>query len=228
MALLTATTMQGRYFFLLVSLVALGLLYPILELLPEHRGPAIWNTAFWLVLFSALRAVGAHRRVFLIASALALVAVSAGLINAFASADDLRVVLTLYAAPTVAFLTLTTFTILADVLGGRRVTVDKIFGAICVYLLIGMMFAYAFLLLAGVHPTEPIQPAPQSPHTRLSDYLYFSYVTLTTLGYGDLVPGSAPARLLASLEAIVGQLYLTILVARLIGLHITQERPVED
>ena len=50
--------------------------------------------------------------------------------------------------------------------------------------------------------------------------LYFSFVTLSTLGYGDLVPGSSPLKLFAPIEAIAGQLYLTILVARLVGLHI--------
>jgi hypothetical protein len=52
--------------------------------------------------------------------------------------------------------------------------------------------------------------------------LYFSFVTLTTLGYGDVVPTSPVTRTLASLEAITGQLYLTVLVARLVGLHIAE------
>ena len=52
--------------------------------------------------------------------------------------------------------------------------------------------------------------------------LYFSYSTLTTLGYGDILPLSAPARTFSYLEAIVGQIYLTVLIARLVGMHITQ------
>ena len=58
----------------------------------------------------------------------------------------------------------------------------------------------------------------------LSNMLYFSFVTLTTLGYGDLFPTLHVARFLASAEAISGQLYLTILVARLVGLHIVSAR----
>jgi voltage-gated potassium channel Kch len=54
-----------------------------------------------------------------------------------------------------------------------------------------------------------------------SDMLYFSPVTLTTLGYGDIVPASRMARILAVLEAMAGQIYLTVLVARLVGLHIS-------
>jgi voltage-gated potassium channel Kch len=54
--------------------------------------------------------------------------------------------------------------------------------------------------------------------------IYFSLVTLTTLGYGDIVPTAAAARMLAAVEAVVGQLYLAVLVARLVGLHIAQAR----
>ena len=53
------------------------------------------------------------------------------------------------------------------------------------------------------------------------EMIYYSFITLTTLGYGDIVPVSPSARSLATLEALTGQLYLTVLVARLVGLHIT-------
>jgi hypothetical protein len=52
------------------------------------------------------------------------------------------------------------------------------------------------------------------------NFLYYSFVTLTTLGYGDITPASSPARSLSTLEAVTGQLYIAILVARLVGLHI--------
>lgn len=56
------------------------------------------------------------------------------------------------------------------------------------------------------------------------DLIYFSFVTLTTSGYGDIVPLSQPAKFLSILEAVMGQLYLTIMIARLIGMHISQIR----
>lgn len=55
---------------------------------------------------------------------------------------------------------------------------------------------------------------------RLMQMRYFSFETLTTLGYGDIVPRSPVARMLATLEAVMGQIYLTVLIARLVGLHI--------
>ena len=56
------------------------------------------------------------------------------------------------------------------------------------------------------------------------DFTYYSYVTLTTLGYGDITPKTPTAKYLATLEAIIGQLYLAVLIARLVGLYIAQEQ----
>ncbi len=55
---------------------------------------------------------------------------------------------------------------------------------------------------------------------RVMQMRYFSFETLTTLGYGDIVPRSPAARMLATIEAVMGQIYLTVLIARLVGLHI--------
>ena len=81
-------------------------------------------------------------------------------------------------------------------------------------------------------------PGPRLPSiwtgssTHGAQMVYYSFVTLTTLGYGDIVPIAPSARALATLEAITGQLYLTVLVARLVGLHIThsskQNRPKDQ
>jgi hypothetical protein len=116
--------------------------------------------------------------------------------------------------------------ILRYVLKAGQVTADKIYGAVCVYLLIGMiwtggyfvseMFSPGSLQLDGVDLTE----VAGSPEAILSKCLYYSYVTLTTLGYGDIKPTQPPTQALAYVEAITGQLYLAVLVARLVALHI--------
>lgn len=214
---------RTKFFGLLLSLILLGLLYPIMEEFEPRTGQVIWSVAFWLVLLGAVHAVGAHRRVRFASMALAAVAFAASLLRLLAPGDELPLLETAYALSNLAFLCLVTITVLGDVLRGRRVTLDKIFGAVCVYLLLGLTFAFVYLLLHCTHHTTPVEPAPLEYHA-LADYVYFSYTTLTTLGYGDMVPASAPARLFASLEAVTGQLYLTILVARLVGLHISQEQ----
>jgi len=120
------------------------------------------------------------------------------------------------------FLAYTATIILAHLFAEDEITSDVIMGAICVYFLIGLIWAFVFSTL------EMLQPGsfqmPQGTGTELSNFSYYSYVTLTTLGYGDITPISAPARSLALLEAIMGQLYIAILIARLVGIHISQSR----
>jgi hypothetical protein len=110
--------------------------------------------------------------------------------------------------------------ILGYVLHSGRVTSDKIFAAICVYLLIGFVWTYAYAILDDMRPGS----FADSTETGQTDYVtqlrYFSFATLTTLGYGDVLPRSSTARTMAVLEAVMGQIYLAVLVARLVGLHI--------
>jgi Ion channel len=101
------------------------------------------------------------------------------------------------------------------------VTVETILGAIDVYLLFGMIFALAF---AGIDIFSSGPFFVGEPHATASDYLFFSYSTLTTVGYGNLVPAGKLGQALAMVEALSGQIYLVILVARLVSLW-GQARP---
>ncbi|MCZ6779009.1 MAG: potassium channel family protein [Acidobacteria bacterium] len=113
-----------------------------------------------------------------------------------------------------------------EVLMDREVSTDTIMGSICAYLLIGVCWSFFYGLVAIMQPgsfaiSEPLTAqALASPQERLSILLYFSFVTLTTLGFGDITPLTSAARSLCWMEAVVGQLFLTIMVARLVGLHI--------
>jgi hypothetical protein len=126
------------------------------------------------------------------------------------------------------FLTFLTLVILLAVFRDETVTADTIVGAVCAYFLLGMTWGtyYAALLLlspgalsvssglvnaaawAG-EPTMPLSPLMQ----------YYSFTTLATLGYGDVSPLTAGARALSVFEGVTGQLYLAVLIARLVGIH---------
>ena len=97
------------------------------------------------------------------------------------------------------------------------VTAATIRGGICAYLLIGFLWATLYGLLMKVNPNAFIYSRDEML------YVHFSFTTLTTLGYGDIVPAGRTAAILTNSEAIVGQLYLTIFVARLVGLYIVHE-----
>jgi hypothetical protein len=96
-----------------------------------------------------------------------------------------------------------------------------------VYLLIGLTWAALYILIEYVNPGSFIDTSTKIP-INAPRFLFFSYVTLTTTGYGTLLPVSDPARSLALVEAIFGQLYLAILVARLVGLHISKPRATDQ
>ena len=114
----------------------------------------------------------------------------------------------------------TTVFVLRSVLRSDRVTGDTLCGAIAVYLLMGLTWSFAHLLLQHLRPGSYRVVAGGMRSADSLELLYFSYVTLATLGYGDVVPITDGARSLAVLEALGGTVYLAILVARLIGLHL--------
>ncbi len=107
--------------------------------------------------------------------------------------------------------------LLSKILSVRSdVSGELIAGAVAVYLLLGAIFAYLFALVETVTPGSFLDA-----HSQALNFHYYSMVTLTTLGYGDIVPVTPVARGLGAFEAVLGQLYLTVLIARLVGMHIS-------
>ncbi len=94
------------------------------------------------------------------------------------------------------------------------VTMHTMFGVLCIYLLIGMLFSYAYALV-GDAQSEPFFASGASPD--ISDYLYFSFATITTVGYGDLSAATDLGRSVAIAEALIGQIYLVTVVAVIVG-----------
>lgn len=122
-----------------------------------------------------------------------------------------------------AFFVFNAVLIVLHVAKKREVTANTIYAALCVYLLMAMGWAFAFTLLELLNPGSfkfPDTPA-ESHHFILARLIYYSNVTITTVGYGDITPVSFPARNLSNVEAIMGQIYMTVLVARLVSLQIT-------
>jgi lysylphosphatidylglycerol synthetase-like protein (DUF2156 family) len=101
------------------------------------------------------------------------------------------------------------------ILTSRSVTPRLLVGALCVYLMIGLLFTFLYLGVDGVHPDF----FKQGVETEPSIYLYFSFITMTTVGYGDFTPASAVPRMLVVFEALLGQIFLVTAVARLVSLY---------
>ncbi len=105
------------------------------------------------------------------------------------------------------------------VFGSPRVTVQVLYAAVSIYLLLGACFVPLYGTLEFFVPGSFVDTLYPDAGVAWQQLIYFSYVSLTTLGFGDILPASSWARSLVSLEAVIGVLYLAILMARLVGLY---------
>ena len=110
------------------------------------------------------------------------------------------------------------------VLFSESLDANRLFGAVCVYLMIGILFALAYSVLSKVEPTAFSGMSAAHSLSWNVDWVYYSFVTLTTLGYGDILPQSGTARALAYSEAVLGVFYMAMLVAALVGAYATRDR----
>jgi voltage-gated potassium channel len=117
----------------------------------------------------------------------------------------------------IVYLVLTTWSAMRLVLFSGPVDWNKIVGSFCIYLLLGIVWATLFMMLAAYRPGAFHGVPTSSWYETFPNLLQFSYITLTTVGYGNITPVSPLANFLASMEAIIGQFYLTVLVASLVG-----------
>jgi hypothetical protein len=118
--------------------------------------------------------------------------------------------------------------IIASLLRRQALSLDSIFGAICGYLLLGMAWGVLYSMLDTAWPGSfevgsRLVEQVQADDSRIPLFTYYSFITLTTVGYGDVTPVSTPARTCAWLEALTGQFYLAVLVAGLVGALLSRQ-----
>ena len=223
----------GRYFVLGSALTVLAAMYPLLGY--GLVGLGVWTGAFWLVLLGVLRASATEGRARGRERALAALAAigSLGTVAFHGTSPQAHGGLfALFDSLALVFLVVATVRILKSVLFGDHTKRDHLLGAACAYVLLGLAFAYALIVLQGVTGVEQVHVAPENRIlegdplglTR-ARMLYLSFVTLTTLGYGDITAITLESRMVLGVEAVIGQLYIAILVARLVGLHTSGESP---
>jgi voltage-gated potassium channel len=116
---------------------------------------------------------------------------------------------------------------LAFVRGQRTLSIDSFFATVAAYLLLALLFTQLYLWLIAWDPasfTLPLAAAGQPAHMMQADLTYFSLVTLATVGYGDVLPATHTARMLAMFQAVVGQFYVAVVVALFVGMYSSQPR----
>ena len=175
----------------------------------------VLHAAFCLLFLSGVFATFRRRAIGWVTTALVIGAITVRWTHALRPRPWLAVATELF---TIALLVLLTAIVLKQVFRAGPITPHRIQGAIVVYLLLGLVWASAYQLLEFLQPGSFQVPSGQ--RDRLEVLGYFSFVTLTTVGYGDITAVHPLARALVIAEALIGQLYPAILIARLVSLEL--------
>ena len=210
----------GRYAPILVGVLLLFLLEPLLG---ERGTTSGWmNVLVLLLVVVSLRALWTSRVLLGVVGIMGSVLVVMSVLESFELMFDAVPISDLVGA---TFLLVTSYGILYDIFNRDEITADTVYGASAVYMLLGLAFARLYLALLKWAPdsfaaSDLLLSQVDQLGWKASGLIhYYSLVTLTTIGYGDVTPVSPLARNLAAIEGIIGQLFIAAVVARLVSLY---------
>jgi hypothetical protein len=217
--------LRRKFLVLLVALLLVLVVYPLLRDVFDAR--IVMDILFMILFLAALQVVfikGHLRILALVLGIPTMVGLWTGYFLPGLPRMPLAIAFHLLA---VLFFAFTIATILWVIVRAPEITADSIYGAFCGYFLVGLAFGHLFCAIEFVIPGSfrgdtVFHTQLEAEHHRHFLLTYFSFITLTTVGYGDIVPISASARALAVVEAILGQFYIAVLIAELIGKRVAQ------
>lgn len=208
---------QDRYGFLLVCLFLFIAGIPVIENFFEIR--ILTSIMFSLISISAIYTITRQKSFFVISAVLFLPLIISIWWDFIAHSFFSQ---TSYCAINIIFLSFITYHIFISTFRAKIVNRNVIHGAIVVYLLIGFLWSFIYALLESLYPGSFSHMGEKIFGHR--PFVYFSFVTLTTLGFGDITPRTPLAQSFTILEAIIGQMYLIIQVSWLVGLYVAHTR----
>ena len=211
---------SGVYFLSALLLLIVG--WPFVDEL--EYGILIESVLMTIVLFFALMAIGGRRSTLVLGSVLVLPALAGKWVNYFR--PDLAPP-EIFLGAGVLFIGYVVLHLFGFIIRAPRVNIDVLCTAVANYLMLALLWSLGYSLVAGINPEAFVVTYGNAAARimRGGNSLYFSFATLCTVGYGDIVPVSGVARMLAVMEAIVGMIYMTMLVARLVALYSSETRP---
>ena len=206
---------SAPFFILLILILVMLILPPFLDDWVSTR--ILLDLFLTAILFALIFAIRSNRSQVIIGVILALPLILSTWASYFILITSFGFVTQIFAA---LFFGYAAVNILRRMLKKKEITRETIFAAIVAYLLIGLMWAFIYMLVEKLVPGSFSFP-DKDLRTTTMHFEYFSFVTITTLGYGDISPLTNKASALAMLEALVGQIYLVVLVAWLVGMHVS-------
>jgi hypothetical protein len=215
---------RWKFRILLVALLALFLLHSRVVILQDGR--FVYASVWSLAQIATLFAVSQNPKERYLGLSLGLPTLAGILATHLAGQDAHDAVEMVTSAFGAAFFAVVAVMIMRH-LWTHEVTTDNVVGAICAYMLLGIGTALVYAVVESLYPgsfqaTGATADDLASPVLRKSVLVYFSFVTLTTSGYGDITPATPLTRILAVMEAVTGQFYLAVLVAGLIGVKVSK------
>ena len=219
------STDRGLTLLLLVLIVVIFVVHPLGQL--GVAGRLLTGLCFSFLLISGVGAVAKNARTTAFVGCLVLATLSARWLRWWLGGESLAELNALFAA---LFCTTMAAVVLAQVFREGPITVHRIEGAVAVYLLLGLAWAFAYMLIDVQWPNafNPPSSHPSVDDDLTSRFVYFSFVTLTTVGYGDITAVHPVARSLVIIETLTGQLFPAILLARLVSMELLHRHVGED
>jgi hypothetical protein len=210
---------------LLVTILFIMIAYPLLH--PSNFTRLIFQILITGILIFSIYSLIQNKRQFAIGLFLAVPTLALGWIGLYTSAYSITVIGLMFR---ILFFGYIIFVFLTSIFKTRKITSDLIYGSICIYLLMGIEWSFIYSLSEVIRPgsfelssiIQGTEITTYDTHSISPHFIYFSFTTLTTLGYGDILPKTLSSKFLTSLEAITGQFYVAVLVARLVALHLIQ------
>jgi hypothetical protein len=211
---------EANFVYLLIGLLVSLIAGPVFLELTDHSRGFITSLAFSATLIIGIWSLTDSRKMFVIGMSLVILNI---ILTAMSLLRPSLIIDTLSLLIALAFCSMSLVIALRYVLFDRSMDLNRMIGAICVYLLLGISISILNMMVFRFIPGSfnGLTGGSATEATGI-DLIYYSFVTMTTLGYGDITPAGPLARVIAYLSAIAGQFYIAILVGTLVGMYLSQ------
>ena len=214
------TLKKHNFYYLLAGLLFLLVALPLIRDLTGSDYTIVTELGFSVFLIIGIWSLPGTKSWFLTGIVLVILGISSNFL-AYTGAGHFFHYLSLISY--IIFLLLTISLAIRQVVSSGPINTNRVIGAICIYLLLGLIWSLFYVLLNMAVPGSFSTQIGGTPFQQVNHFLYFSFVTLTTLGYGDIIPIRETARALSNIESIFGQFYIAILVGGVVATFISRK-----